>query len=56
MYARSEISKISNRTYIQHLQKELEEEKIARERLESEIAELKRISTELSSQLGLNKK
>ncbi|CDW85502.1 UNKNOWN [Stylonychia lemnae] len=53
---KSEISKLSNKTYIQHLQTELEEEKQARLKLERELDELKKLSSEISSHLGLNKK
>ena len=52
----SEISRLSNKTYIQHLQKELEEEKVARVNLEKQLIELRKISSEISSHLGLNKK
>ena len=52
----SEISRLSNKTYIQHLQKELEEEKVARLNLEKQLIELRKISSEISSHLGLNKK
>ncbi len=55
-YPKSELSRISNKTYIQHLQKELEEEKVARKKLESELNELRKLSSEISSHLGLNKK
>lgn len=54
--AKSEISRLSNKTYIQHLQTELEDEKNARLKLESELEELKKLSFEISSHLGLNKK
>lgn len=53
---KSELSRLSNKTYIQHLQTELEEEKAARLKLERELDELKKLSSEISSHLGLNKK
>jgi predicted RNase H-like nuclease (RuvC/YqgF family) len=43
-------------TYISKLEKELHAEKEARERLEKELEEIKRISSEISSHLGLDKK
>ena len=42
-------------TYISKLEKELKEERVAREKLEKELEEIKRISSEISSHLGLNK-
>ena len=46
----SEYSKAtSNKTYVQHLEKVLLEEKEARLRLESELTELKKLSTEVMS-------
>ena len=45
----------SSATYISKLEKELNEERTARKKLEQDIAELKKISSELSSQLGLKK-
>jgi predicted RNase H-like nuclease (RuvC/YqgF family) len=53
---KSEISRLSNKTYIQHLQSELDEEKAARLKLEKELEELKKLSSEISSHLGLNRK
>eukprot|EP00347_Sterkiella_histriomuscorum_P001686 403371067 len=53
---KSEISRLSSKTYIYHLQTELEEEKQARLKLERELDELKKLSSEISSHLGLNKK
>ena len=47
--AKSSISSI----LVKKLQKQLEEEKIARQTLEREIAEIKRINSELSTTLGL---
>ena len=49
MSRKSEYSKLSNKTYVQHLEKVLNEEKEARIRLESELNELKKISTEVLS-------
>jgi hypothetical protein len=40
---------------ISTLEKQLNEEKVARLRLESEIAEIKKISSEISSHLAQNK-
>lgn len=46
----SEYSKAtSNKTYVQHLEKVLLEEKEARLKLETELSELKRLSTEVLS-------
>lgn len=53
---KSEMSRLSNKTYIMHLQTELEEEKNARLKLERELEELKKLSSEITSHLGLNKK
>ena len=50
------MSKLSNKTYIQHLKSELDEEKQARLKLERELNELRKLSSEISSHLGLNKK
>ncbi len=40
-------------TYISKLERELNEEREARERLEKELEEIKKISSEISSHLGL---
>ena len=48
----SQISKMTGRTYISSLQKQLEEERSARERLEGELQELKKVSEEITSQLS----
>lgn len=45
----------SSKTYISALEKQLTDEKRAREKLEKEIEEIKRINTEISSKLGLKK-
>ena len=50
------MSRLSNKTYISHLEKQLTEEREAREKLEMELVELRKISTEISSHLGLLKK
>jgi len=50
------LSKISNKTYIHSLQQELDNEKKARIKLEKELEELRKISSEITSHLGLNKK
>lgn len=55
----SEYSRTSKRstktsaTYISKLEKELRAEKEAREKLEKELEEIKKISSEISSHLGL---
>ena len=46
---------ISSRTYVSKLEKELNEEKRARERIESELVELKKVSKELSEKLNSTK-
>ena len=48
----SQISNMSGRTYISQLQKQLNEEKHARLKLESELDDLKKISSEITSQLS----
>ena len=53
---RSELSKATNKTYISHLESQLRDERHARKKLEQELEELKRLSSEISSHLGLNKK
>jgi len=44
----------TSKTYISVLEKQLNEEKRAREKLEQEIEEIKRINSEISSKLGLS--
>lgn len=44
----------TSKTYISTLEKQLNEEKRAREKLELEIEEIKRINSEISSKLGLS--
>jgi len=43
---------MSGRTYISNLQNQLLEEKVARQNLEKELEELKKISSEITSQLS----
>lgn len=43
---------MSGKTYISQLQKQLDEEKSARVKLEGELEELKKISSEITSQLS----
>jgi len=43
---------MSGRTYISNLQAQLNDEKNARKHLETELEELKKISTEITSQLS----
>lgn len=53
---RSEISRrsqLTSATYISKLEKELQEERKAREKLAQELEEIKKISSEISSHLGL---
>ena len=45
----TEVSKMSGRTYISLLKKQLDTEKEARENLEKELNELKNISSEIAS-------
>jgi predicted RNase H-like nuclease (RuvC/YqgF family) len=45
----SQISAMSGRTYISSLQNQLQEEKEARLKLEKELEELKKISSEITS-------
>jgi predicted RNase H-like nuclease (RuvC/YqgF family) len=47
-------SALTSKTYISHLEKQLLEEKKAREKLEKEVEEIKRINSEISSKLGLS--
>lgn len=50
---KSRRSNITSATYISKLEKELQEERRARERLAKELEEIKKISSEISSHLGL---
>jgi chaperonin cofactor prefoldin len=43
---------MSRRTYISNLQNQLLDEKVARQKLEAELEELKKISSEITSQLS----
>ena len=43
---------MTGRTYISQLQKQLEEEKYARENLEQELTDLKKVSSEILSHLS----
>jgi chaperonin cofactor prefoldin len=43
---------MSGRTYISNLQNQLLDEKVARQKLEAELEELKKISSEITSQLS----
>ena len=45
----SQLSQMSGKTYISQLQKQLDEEKEARQKLEGELDDLKKISTEITS-------
>lgn len=44
----------NTKTYINKLEKKLDEEKYARKRLEAEVLEMKKINAEISSKLGLS--
>jgi len=44
----------TSKTYISTLERQLNEEKKAREKLEKEIEEIKKINSEISSKLGLS--
>lgn len=52
---KSRRSQMTSATYISKLEKELQEERKARERLSKELEEIKKLSSEISSHLGLNK-
>ena len=43
---------MTGRTYISQLQKQLDEEKMARENLEQELTDLKKVSSEILSHLS----
>lgn len=53
--ADSKASRMTSATYISKLEKELLEERKAREKLAQELEEIKKLSSEISSHLGLNK-
>lgn len=46
----------TSKTYISHLERQLRDERDAREKLAEEIEEIKRINSEISSKLGLSSK
>jgi predicted RNase H-like nuclease (RuvC/YqgF family) len=46
----------TSKTYISQLERQLNEEKFARERLEREVEEIRKINSEISSKLGLSHK
>ena len=48
----SEISKLTGATFISQLQRQLDDERAARMKLEDELGELKKISSEINSQLS----
>ena len=52
----SQISQMSGRTYISQLKKQLDEERDARQKLEGELEDLKKISSEITSHLSLIQK
>ncbi len=47
-------SVLTSKTYIESLEKQLKQEKDAREQLAKEIEEIKRINTEITSKLGIS--
>jgi chaperonin cofactor prefoldin len=49
---KSQLSNMTGRTYISQLQQQLEEEKHARENLENELSDLKKVSSEILSHLS----
>ena len=51
--AKSELTHLSQKTYVSHLERQLKEERDAREKLEQELDELRRLSTDISKHLGL---
>ena len=52
MKAGSQVTKLTGATVISELQKQLNEEREARMKLEDELEELKKISSEISSHLS----
>lgn len=44
----------ASRSYIQHLESQLQVEKDARLKLEKEVEQMKKINSEISSKLGIN--
>ena len=49
----SQLSAMSGKTYISQLKKQLDEEREARHKLEGELEDLKKISSEITSHLSL---
>lgn len=49
----SQLSQMSGKTYISQLKKQLDEEREARNKLEGELEDLKKISSEITSHLSL---
>jgi hypothetical protein len=54
-HTESRRTNMTSATYISKLEKELQEERRARENLAKELEEIKKLSSEISSHLGLNK-
>jgi|Dee2metaT_18_FD_contig_31_6406485_length_520_multi_4_in_0_out_0_2 hypothetical protein len=52
----SQISNMSGRTYISQLKRQLDDEREARQKLEGELEDLKKISSEITSHLSLIQK
>lgn len=46
-------SQLTSKTYISQLEKQLNEERTAREKLQNEIEQIKKVNAEISSKLGL---
>lgn len=51
--ARTGTSVRSSRTYVSRLERQLNQEKVARERLEQQVEELRLISSQISSRFGM---
>lgn len=54
MIPMSQKSQMTSKTYISQLEKQLLEEKTAREKLQGEIEQIKKVNAEISSKLGLS--
>lgn len=54
MVPMSQKSQMTSKTYISQLEKQLLEEKTAREKLQGEIEQIKKVNAEISSKLGLS--
>ena len=54
MSKQSRRSQLSNKNYVAKLEKQLESETQARQQLEKEVEEMKKINAEMSSKLGLS--